>query len=133
MVLNIPFTQLGLVRQNTKFCFPYDNAVIRVQKNIVGSRRFGSTLVIKDNLTFGIKESKDVVSEKVPCQDEILSMEARKTVDNRCEFWIEFENGTRMHAEMQNSVRSRSELIPPQSDEGQLKNSASNRHVLVDH
>jgi hypothetical protein len=27
-------------------------------------------------------------------------MDTRKDQDRRCEFWLEFENGVRMHAEM---------------------------------
>jgi len=87
--------------------------VIRVNKNQIGSRRFGTCVVLKDNLKFGIKESEKVINEKVPSQDEILSSEARKTVDTRCEFWLEFENGVRMHAEMVDQVKSKSDLIPP--------------------
>ena len=69
--------------------------------------------MLKDNLKFGIKESDKYIGEKVPCHDEILSSEARKTVDTRCEFWLEFENGVRMHAEMVDPAKAKTELIPP--------------------
>ena len=115
--INISATQLGLITENTKFCFPYDNSVIRVQKNSVGSRRFGTSLVLKDNLKFGIKERQSDVDEKVPCQDEILNNETKKEMDRRCEFWCDFENGVRLHTEMMDQVKSKTELIPPISNE----------------
>jgi len=34
-------------------------------------------------------------------------------LDRRCEFWLEFENGVRMHAEMLDKVQPLAELIPP--------------------
>jgi|694.fasta_scaffold84581_5 hypothetical protein len=32
--------------------------------------------------------------------------------DLRCEFWIEFENGARMHAEMLDKVETNLNIIP---------------------
>jgi hypothetical protein len=78
--------------------------VIRVRKNYVGSRSFGSSLVIKDNLVFGIKENQAVLEEKVSMEDHILNFETKLASDRRCNFWLEFENGVKMFAEMLNSV-----------------------------
>ena len=38
--------------------------------------------------------------DKAGNEDLILNNETRKNVDRKCEFWLEFENGVRMHAEM---------------------------------
>jgi hypothetical protein len=54
--LDIDMHRVGLVRNRQKYCFPCDNSVIRIDKNFIGSRRFGSSVVVKDNVTFGIKE-----------------------------------------------------------------------------
>ena len=78
--------------------------MIRVRKNYVGSRSFGSSLVIKDNLVFGIKENQAVLEEKVSMEDYILNFETKLASDRRCDFWLEFENGVKMFAEMLNSV-----------------------------
>jgi hypothetical protein len=45
--------------------------------------------------------------------DEILNFDTRKSTDRRCEFWLEFENGVKMQAEMLDSVSVPTELIPP--------------------
>lgn len=76
--LNIPITNLSVCRQNEKFCYPYDNSVIRSQKNFVGGRRFGTSVIVKDNLIFGIKESQSELESKVGDDDSILNNEAKK-------------------------------------------------------
>ena len=45
--------------------------------------------------------------------DEILNFDTRKTTDRRCEFWLEFENGVKMRAEMLDAVVPLAEGIPP--------------------
>ena len=76
--INIPTNNLSVCRQNEKFCFPYDNSVIRSQKNFVGGRRFGTSVIVKDNLIFGIKESQSELESKVADDDTILNNEAKK-------------------------------------------------------
>lgn len=41
-----------------------------------------------------------------------MNFETKKTTDRRCEFWLQFENGTKMFAEMLDPVAAQSELIP---------------------
>ena len=53
------------MRKNTKFSFPSDNSVIRVDKTSVGQRRMGETKIIKDNFTFGVRERKEIFDKKV--------------------------------------------------------------------
>jgi hypothetical protein len=44
---------------------------------MIGNRRFGSSLVIKDNLAFGIKENLEKFKNKLGFfEDEILNREA---------------------------------------------------------
>ena len=118
--LNIPQHKVGLVRSNEKFCFPCDNSVIRIDKNQIGSRRFGTSVVIKDNLVFGIKEDQSRVNEKVEGDDELLNMESKKAGNLNCEFWLEFENETRMHINMLEKVEPMSHLIPLQTQEEEV-------------
>jgi len=46
-------------------------------------------------------------------EDEILNFDTRKSTDRRCEFWLEFENGVKLQAEMLDVVSPLSEAIPP--------------------
>ena len=76
--LNIPINNLSVCRQNEKFCYPYDNSVIRSQKNFVGGRRFGTSVIVKDNLIFGINEGQSELESKVGDDDSVLNNEAKK-------------------------------------------------------
>jgi hypothetical protein len=120
-LLDIEAHRVGLLRTRQKFCFPCDNSVIRVDKNQVASRRFGSSVVVKDNLHFGIRERDCVINDKVDFEDELVNMDTRKDGDRRCEFWLEFENGMRMHAEMLDIPEVETDLIPPINNEHLLK------------
>lgn len=116
-VIDIPTHKSGLLRTNHKFCFPCDNSVIRVDKRNVAGRRFGSSVIIKDNMVFGIKENEGTVKEKVAGDDDLLNQEARRASDRNCEFWLEFENKARLHISMLEPVEAQAQLIPPQTNE----------------
>mmetsp|Transcript_41740 Transcript_41740/g.54972 ORF Transcript_41740/g.54972 Transcript_41740/m.54972 type:complete len:244 (+) Transcript_41740:1193-1924(+) len=121
-VIDIPTHKAGLLRSNQKFCFPCDNSIIRVDKHIVSGRRFGASVIIKDNLVFGIKEDPVVAAEKVAGDDELPNLETRKASNRNCEFWLEFENKARLHIAMLEPVGPEKELIPPQSNGGASRN-----------
>jgi hypothetical protein len=110
---DIDMNKTGLIRTNQKFCFPCDNSVIRVDKNHVGSRRFGASVVVKDNMVFGVKEDQTTVDEKVTGDDELSNQEVRKASNTDCEFWLEFENKVRLHIGILDQVQAQSEIIPP--------------------
>jgi hypothetical protein len=103
-LIDIPTHKGGLLRTNQKFCFPCDNSIIRVDKHNVGGRRFGASVIIKDNLVFGIREDEATVKEKVPHQDELPNQESKKAGNRNCEFWLEFENKARLHIAMIDQV-----------------------------
>lgn len=120
-----------MIRQNQKWCFPCDNSVIKVCKNYVGSRRFGSSLIIKDNFVFGIKETGTQLAEKVAMDDEILNFDTKKTTDRRCEFWLEFDDGVKMSAEMLDPVEPATNLIPPMQAEVYNKQEFPRKQVII--
>ena len=85
-----------------------------MDKNQVGARRFGSSVVIKDNLVFGIKENEADAVGKVEGDDELYNLETKKSGNLNCEFWLEFENSVRMHINMLDKVEPNKDLIPVQ-------------------
>jgi hypothetical protein len=50
-------------------------------------------------------------------EDMNLNFETKKTMDRRCEFWMEFENGTKMFAEMIDPIPASKDLIPGHGNE----------------
>ena len=114
-VIDIPAHKAGMLRSNQKFCFPCDNSVIRVDKHTVGGRRFGASVIIKDNMVFGIQENEDIVMDKVPGEDELFNQETKRASNRNCRFWLEFENKARLQISMLDPVEPQRDMIPPQS------------------
>jgi hypothetical protein len=76
-LLDIDPAKIGVLRTNSKYSFPCDNSIIRVEKHQVGNRRMGASLVIKDNLVFGVREMLERFKDKLGyLDDEVLSREA---------------------------------------------------------
>ena len=99
-MLDIDKDKVGVIRTNTKFSFPSDNSMIRVDKYNIGQRRFGETQIIKDNYVFGITEKKEVFKQKVEGEDFLRNRDAKQLHDKRCDFWLMFENGVRLNIAM---------------------------------
>ena len=76
-MLDIHNDKVGVIRSNTKFSFPSDNSMIRVDKYNVGQRRFGETQIIKDNYVFGITEKKEFFNQKVEGEDFLRNRDAK--------------------------------------------------------
>jgi hypothetical protein len=118
-LLDIDFAKVGVIRTNSKYSFPCDNSLIRAEKHLIGGRRIGASLVVKDNLVFGIKERHDTFTLKGgPEEDDVLrNREAWGTVDQRCDFWLEFENGIKLSIEMQDKQHIHMGDVPLQEPE----------------
>lgn len=99
-MLEIPSNKVGFIRTNTKFCYPSDNSIIRVDKHEIGNRRMGNSIIIKDNLVFGVREKMEHFKEKGGEEEIFLNRESWAATDRRCEFWMDFENGTKLLIEM---------------------------------
>ena len=100
------------MRVNTKFSFPSDNSVIRVDKSSVGQRRMGESKIIKDNFTFGVRERKEVFDLKAQGEDSLRNRDAKEKQDRNCDFWLLFENGVRLSIEMQEHQEPAMDLVP---------------------
>lgn len=105
--------KVGLLNCRTKYSFPSDNSIIRVDKFQTGQKRIGESQIIKDNFIFGLQERKDVVRGKVEGEDELRNRDAKKFQDKRVDFWLVFENGVRLTIEMQEHQEADMENIPP--------------------
>jgi len=85
---------------------------------------------VKDNFVFGLREPLSVIDDKIPMEDHILSLEAKRKTDRRCEFWLEFENGVKMFAEMLDPAPAAVDQIPPY-DFDDLPQPTSHRNVVI--
>lgn len=76
--LDIQTEKVGAIKNNTKFMFPSDNSIIRVEKHQIGQKRMGESLILKDNLVFGLSERKQFYNLKVDGEDEIRNRDSKK-------------------------------------------------------
>lgn len=107
---------MGALRSSTKYLYPSDNSLIRAEKHYVANKRLGCSLVLKDNLAFGIRERVEAFRAKSAAdEDEIIrNREIWDTMDLRCELWVEFENGTKLLVEMADKTAPNMKEIPLQ-------------------
>lgn len=73
--------------------YPDDNSIIRVDHFSVGGKQFSKSIVMKDNLRFGLRARKDVATDH---KDFGL---VRQVVVGDTEFYLHFENGTKLGLE----------------------------------
>lgn len=101
-------SKVGVMRTSSKYSYPCDNSLIRAEKHLIGGRRIGASLVIKDNLTFGIRERPSTFKAKQTLEEDELMRNREawfsKSTDRRCDFWLEFENGIKLLVEMADKV-----------------------------
>lgn len=109
----IPVQRVGLLKNSTKYSFPSDNSVIRVDKYYAGQRRMAVSHIIKDNFMFGVCERPQSFRQKASGEDELRNIDARKLMDKTCDFWLKFDNGVRLLIEMQDGLRADVDNIPP--------------------
>lgn len=81
-LLDIDDGKVGEISERTKFMYPSDNSVIRVSKKQIGQEELPSVNILKDNYMFGLR--KDL-----------------KPNVQKCDFWLNFENGTKLMVKMQ--------------------------------
>lgn len=120
--MDIDSKKVGVLRCSSKYLYPCDNSLIRSEKYYVGGRRLGASLVIKDNLSFGIRERAEVFKSKVSYdEDEILRnrevWDESDLYDKRCEMWLEFESGAKLLVEMVDTNATNLKDIPLQEPE----------------
>lgn len=91
-LLDVDDSCVGVVEEREKVLYPSDNSVIRVAKRKIAGENVPSIKVFKDNYIFGLKQS--------------LSKE-----ELRGEFWLQFENGTRLNVRMEDQKTGDGALI----------------------
>ena len=90
---NIDYQRIGDIHDRTKLLFPNDQSIIICQKYLTGIHWKRSFKVIKENLTFGIRQPDSGSVEYEP----------EGTIHDKkyAEVWVQYENGTQMLIEMQ--------------------------------
>jgi len=97
------------ISENSQFLYPDDNSVMKVDHFEIGGKKFSKSVVMKDNFTFGLREArKDQI--KLDNEPEEFGLVSLKPVGDT-EFWLSFENGTKMLVEQVAMKRNDQRLI----------------------
>ena len=110
-MLDIEDDKVQNIAEKSMLLYPDDNSVMRVDHFTIGGKTFSKSIVVKDNLKFGLRPrdaSNDEIKQEVIARkvDEPISEEndpEEGLVQYRAvgdtEFWLNFENGTKMGVE----------------------------------
>lgn len=93
-MLKVDDDKIQSISEKSAFLYPDDNSVMRVDHFTVGGRQFSKSFVQKDNLRFGLRQRVATVAEK-----ETDFGLVRQTAVGDSEFWLHFENGTKLGIE----------------------------------
>ena len=115
--------------------YPDDNSVMRVDHFTVGGKKFSKSLIIKDNLRFGLRQ-RDQTKDEVKQEIQVMTAGEKAPTDlndpkeglvsyaqgGDSEFWLHFENGTKLGVEQIVMKRNPYKMIridpaPPTAEE----------------
>jgi len=103
-LLNIEDDKVQSIQENSASLFPDDNSIMRVDHFTVGGNFFSKSIVQKDNFKFGLRQKEpndeqeqeaDDSSNEDDTENGLVAYKA--TGDS--EFWLHFENGTKLSVE----------------------------------
>ena len=110
-MLNVEDDKVQSINEQMGLMYPDDNSVMRVDHYNVGGIEFSKSLVIKDNLKFGLRQrdqTNDEVKQKTIVRvtgeayeeedDPEEGLVQYRTIGDT-EFWLHFENGTKLGVE----------------------------------
>lgn len=110
-MLDIEDDKVQNIAEKSALMYPDDNSIMRVDHFTVGGKTFSKSIIVKDNLKFGLRprdQSRDAIKQEVLVRkagetSEIIDDPSEGLVQYKpigdTEFWLNFENGTRMGVE----------------------------------
>jgi hypothetical protein len=78
--------------------YPYDGSVMKVDHCQAGGLEFAKSIVLKDNLAFGLRKAKDIHYDSPAAKVDDHGLVSYKKVGDT-DFWLRFENDTKVLVE----------------------------------
>ena len=97
-LLEIDAQKVSSIQEVSQMVYPFDGSVIKVDHCAVGGSEFKKSLIIKDNLAFGLRKAVDRGYESGAPQGEEYGLVYYKKVGDT-DFWMRFENDTKVLVE----------------------------------
>lgn len=105
-LIDIDDLKVSNVQEHSQMFFPYDGSLIKVDACSVAGLDFRKSLVIKDNLAFGLRRATETQQEG-PEEHGLVSYKKVGTTD----LWLRFENDTKVLVESVQKVRNPQKMI----------------------
>lgn len=93
-MLDIEDDKIQSINEKSGFLYPDDNSIMKVDHFSVGGKDFSKSVVLKDNFRFGLRQKTNQDS----LNKDTYGLVSYKYVGDT-EFWLLFENGTRLGVE----------------------------------
>ncbi len=109
-LLDIDDQRVSSIQENSQMFYPYDGSMMKVDHCSVGGVEFKKSLVVKDNLTFGLRNAHDSNYETATQAAEETGLVSYKKV-GQTDFWLRFENDTKVLVEAVKKMRNPQKVI----------------------
>jgi hypothetical protein len=93
-MLDIEDDKIQSINERSAFLYPDDNSIMKVDHFSVGGSDFSKSVVMKDNLRFGLRKKNNAGQGETGLYGLVSYKPAGDS-----EFWLLFENGTRLGVE----------------------------------
>jgi hypothetical protein len=110
--LDIDGSKFGEIKHNEKSMLPSDDSVIHTSKIKFGNRSVGRSYVVKDNLTFGIREQKG----KEHFGEDLLDSQYLDSVPNPSDLWVNLSEECKLLVEMRLQGKLQAHLKPSEEE-----------------
>lgn len=109
-LLDIDDQKVSSIQEVSQMFYPYDGSVIKVDHCAVGGVEFKKSVIIKDNLAFGLRKAMDRPYDSATTTGEEYGLVSYKKVGDT-DFWLRFENDTKMLIEAVQKQRNPQKVI----------------------
>jgi len=97
-LLDIDDQKVSNIQESSQMFYPYDGSVMKVDQCSAGGLEFTKSIVLKDNIAFGLRKACDRHYDLPASPVEENGLVSYKKVGDT-DFWIRFENDTKVLVE----------------------------------
>ena len=107
-LIDIDDLKVQNIQERSQMLYPYDGSVMKVDTCSVGGKDFKKSIITKDKLAFGLRRATDQEYSKP--EEQLNGLISYKKV-GRTDFWLRFENDTKVLVESVQKQRNPQRLV----------------------
>jgi hypothetical protein len=109
-LLDIDDQKVSNIQESSQMFYPYDGSVMKVDSCSAGGLEFNKSIVLKDNIAFGLRKACDRHYDTPASPVEEFGLVSYKKVGDT-DFWVRFENDTKVLVESVQVQRNPQKMI----------------------